>query len=71
MKKKAPNYLIKLQVGLVDTNRVFGFRVGIHSFIKEIENLIADELGMDLLRTNLELTYKGIDGRLNSGRTLN
>lgn len=61
MKKKAPNYLIKLQVSIVNTNRVYGFRVGIHSYIKEIENLIADEMGMDLLRTNLELTYKGID----------
>ena len=44
-----------------DNRLPIGTRARLQSRIKEIENLIADEMGMDLLRTNLELTYKGID----------
>ena len=42
---------------IVNTDKVFGFRVGIHTYIKEIEHLISNELCLDLLRTNLELTH--------------
>jgi hypothetical protein len=42
MKKKPYNKLIQVSVNVLNTKQILGFRVGIHTFVKEVENLIAD-----------------------------
>ena len=55
---------------MINTKKILGFRVGIHTFIKEIENLVADQLGLDIIRANLSLQHQGSHGKLDSAKTL-
>lgn len=55
MKRKPGNKLINLQIHIKGTKKVVKLCVGQHTFIKEIENMLAEELGLDLLRTSISL----------------
>lgn len=57
MKKKPGNKPINLDIHIKGTHRTVKLVVGQHTFIKEIENMVAENLNLDLLRTSLFLQH--------------
>eukprot|EP00825_Cyclidium_porcatum_P047235 TRINITY_DN7630_c0_g2_i1.p1 TRINITY_DN7630_c0_g2~~TRINITY_DN7630_c0_g2_i1.p1 ORF type:complete len:254 (+),score=25.97 TRINITY_DN7630_c0_g2_i1:145-906(+) len=70
MKKREPNYILNVRIFIEGQKKVLGFKVGVHTFIKELENKIADALGLDMIRTSISIYHSEHQGKLNSAQTL-
>lgn len=70
MKKKEPNKIINLQIHLQGTKQHYAFKVGQHTFIKEIQNLLAEQIGLDMLRAQIDFSHPYCHNPLNPTSTL-
>ena len=68
---KPKYYNINIRVYVSDTSKSFLFNVSIHTTLKEIGILVADNLGLDIFRTEISFRTRYNYIKLNPASTLN